>query len=244
MNTSHPWIHSEITPLWLASPCISRRVCLVACLFAMLSQGTGSENRGRILLLGDSLAAGYGVEREEGFPALIQKRLDSQKLPFQLVNAGVSGDTSAGGLRRIDWLLKSRVDILFLELGGNDGLRGIDPAATKQNLTQIIEKTRAKYPTVRILVAGMQMPPSMGARYAEHFAAIFPELAKKKSAVLIPFLLEGVGGNPKLNLPDLIHPTPEGHQKIAETVWKHLEPLLEPDTKASKVSGTPSGKHR
>jgi len=179
-----------------------------------------------VLILGDSLAAGYGVEREQAFPSLLQKKLEAAKLPYHLVNGGVSGDTSAGGLRRIDWMLKQPVDVLILELGGNDGLRGIAPESTKANLQGIIDKAKQKNPAVRILIAGMQMPPNMGEDYTKAFAAVFPTVAKANQAVLLPFLLEGVGGKEELNQQDGIHPNPKGHAIVAETVWKVLEPML------------------
>ncbi|HEY1171635.1 MAG TPA: arylesterase [Verrucomicrobiae bacterium] len=179
-----------------------------------------------VLILGDSLAAGYGIDREEAFPALLQRKIERAKLPYRIVNGGVSGDTTAGGLRRIDWLLKQPVDVLIVELGGNDGLRGISPATTKQNLQGIIDKAKAKHPKVRIIVAGMQMPPNMGEDYMKAFGAVFPEIAKANNAALVPFLLEGVGGKAELNLPDGIHPTPKGHELVAENVWKVLESVL------------------
>lgn len=179
-----------------------------------------------VLILGDSLAAGYGVQREEAFPALLQNKIETAKLPYRMVNGGVSGDTSAGGLRRIDWLLKQKVDVLIVELGGNDGLRGVNPTSTKQNLQGIIDKAKQKYPAIKIVVAGMQMPPNMGEEYTKTFAEIFPTLAKDNQATLIPFLLEGVGGLPEMNQPDGVHPTPKGHKKVAENVWKVLEPVL------------------
>lgn len=180
-----------------------------------------------IVLLGDSLAAAYGLDPSQGFAALIQKRIESLGLPFTLINAGVSGDTTAGGLRRIDWLLKRQVDILILELGGNDGLRGIPPASTRTNLQSIIQKTRSRYPNARIVLAGMQMPPNMGEAFARDFREVFPSVAKSHNTALIPFLLETVGGIPELNLPDLIHPTAKGHELVAENVWKILEPVLQ-----------------
>lgn len=143
-----------------------------------------------------------------------------------VVNAGISGDTTAGGLRRVDWAIRDGVDILIIALGGNDGLRGIDPPQTSANLAGIIRATREKFPEAQIVLAGMRMPGSMGKNFAEQFAAIYPDLAKKQNVTLIPFLLEGVGGDPALNQPDLIHPTAEGQKRIAETVWKSLEPLL------------------
>jgi len=179
-----------------------------------------------ILFLGDSLSAGFGLDVAEAFPSLIQKKIAQEKLPFKVINAGLSGETTAGGLRRIDWLLKQKVDVLVIELGGNDGLRGIAPSETKKNLQGIIDKAREKNPDMVIVLAGMQAPPNMGKDYTEKFRAIFPALAKKNSIALIPFLLEGVAGNPRLNLPDGIHPTAEGHRIIAETVWNTLNPIL------------------
>lgn len=179
-----------------------------------------------ILVLGDSLAAGFGLEPDQAFPALLQRKIDTSRLNCSVVNAGVSGDTTASGLRRIDWLLKRRVDVLLVELGGNDGLRGIVPEATKTNLQGIIHRTQQKYPDVKIVIAGMQMPPNMGADYVERFRRVFPELSKENKAVLIPFLLEGVGGRDELNLPDGIHPTAAGQEIVAENVWKVLKPLL------------------
>lgn len=190
---------------------------------------TGAERK-TIVILGDSLAAGYGLDLTEAFPALLQKKVDEAGLKFLVVNAGVSGDTSAGGLRRIDWLLKRRIDVLVLELGGNDGLRGIPVAATRTNLQTIIDRTKQKYPQSRIVIAEMQMPPNMGADYTAAFAKVFPELAKANNAALVPFLLEGVGGKPELNLPDMIHPTAEGQKIVAENVWKVLRPMLEKGT--------------
>lgn len=180
-----------------------------------------------VLVLGNSLAAGSGVDPQEAFPALLQEKVDSLGWTFEIINAGLSGETSAGGLRRIDWLLRQPVDVLVLELGGNDGLRGIEPEVTKQNLQAIIDKTRARYPDARVVLAGMQIPPNLGPDYTERFRDIYPELAAENDAVLIPFLLEGVGGVPALNQSDGIHPTAEGHEIVAETVWTYLRPVLE-----------------
>jgi acyl-CoA thioesterase I len=179
-----------------------------------------------IVVLGDSLAAGYGLDRTEAFPALLQRKVNELELKFQVVNAGVSGDTSAGGLRRLDWLLKRPVDVLVIELGGNDGLRGLSAAAMKKNLQSIIERTRAKYPGVKIVLAGMKMPANFG-EYATQFERVYSELAKEQNVALVPFLLEGVGGQPALNLPDGIHPTAEGQKVLAENVWRVLKPVLE-----------------
>lgn len=182
--------------------------------------------RPRIVILGDSITAGYGVDPAESYPALLQQKIDAAKFPHQVVNAGVSGDTTSGGARRVDWVLRQPVSVLVLALGGNDGLRGIAPSITKSNLLLILERTRSRYPQAQLVVAGMQMPPNMGEEYTAEFRSIFPAVARERRATLIPFLLEGVGGKPEMNQPDLIHPTPAGHQRIAETVWECLRPLL------------------
>ena len=179
-----------------------------------------------ILFLGDSITAGYGLDPEQAFPALIQEKIDAKSWKFKVVNAGQSGDTSAGGLNRLDWLLKNRVDILIHELGANDGLRGLPAETTRKNLQAIIDRTKAKYPEVKVIVAGMKVPPNMGGDYGRKFEAVFADLAKKNKAVLIPFVLEGVGGSRELNLADGIHPTPKGHEIVAANVWKVLEPVL------------------
>jgi acyl-CoA thioesterase-1 len=181
----------------------------------------------RIVVLGDSITAGYGLERHEAYPALLQKKVDDSGLAFEVTNAGVSGDTTAGGLRRIDWALGQKgADVLVIALGGNDGLRGISPEQTEKNLTGIIEKARAKNPELKILIAGMQMPDNMGPKYVEAFKAIFPKVADAQKIELLPFLLEGVGGDAKLNQADQIHPTAEGQQKIADLVWVKLKGML------------------
>ena len=179
-----------------------------------------------ILVLGDSIAAGYGLDSDEAFPALLQEKITKAGLNYKVVNAGLSGDTTAGGLRRIGWLLKQPVDVLLLELGGNDGLRGIDPAETERNLKGIIEKVRQKNPNTTVAIAGMQMPENMGKDYTTRFREVFGRVATEQSATLIPFLLEGVGGKAELNQPDRIHPTAEGHKIIAATIWKVLQPVL------------------
>ncbi len=180
-----------------------------------------------ILFFGDSLTAGYGLDDPAlAFPGRIQEKITAEKLPWRVINAGLSGETTAGGLRRLDWIMRQPVHIFVLELGGNDGLRGLSPEVARANLQAIIDKVRAKNPATRIVIAGMEMPTSMGTDYTTAFRAIYPDLAKKNDATLIPFLLEGVGGDPKLNLPDGVHPTAEGHAIVAETVWKILRPLL------------------
>ena len=177
-----------------------------------------------LLLLGDSLAAGYGLPPEAGFAALLQERLRAAGYPYRVVNAGVSGDTSAGGLARLDWLLRQRVDVLLLELGANDGLRGQDPALLRDNLAQIIERVQAR--GITVILAGMQMPANYGADYRRRFAAVFPELARKYKLALIPFLLDGVAMHPELNQPDGIHPNEAGARIVADTVWTTLETVL------------------
>jgi acyl-CoA thioesterase-1 len=179
-----------------------------------------------ILILGDSITAGYGLEPAQAYPALIQAKIEAKRWQFKAINAGQSGDTSAGGLNRLNWLLKNHVDVLILELGGNDGLRGLPAETTQNNLQAIIDRTKAKYPAAKIVLAGMQVPPNMGADYAKKFNAIFPALAKKNQTAFIPFILEGVGGVRELNLPDGIHPTAKGHEIVAANVWKVLEPVL------------------
>jgi acyl-CoA thioesterase I len=179
-----------------------------------------------ILFFGDSLTAGYGLSTEEAFPALVEKKLNEKEKRCKVINAGLSGETTAGGLARIDWVLRQPIDVFVLELGGNDGLRGLPLAQTEKNLQAIINKVKAKYPNVKIVMAGMMVPPNMGADYSKRFQTIYPTLAKKNKATLIPFLLEGVGGNEKLNLPDGIHPNPEGHKIVANTIYNKLKLLL------------------
>lgn len=176
-----------------------------------------------ILFFGNSLTAGYGVDPSEAFPALIQNKIDSLKLNYRVINGGVSGETSSGGNGRVDWILRQPVDIFVLELGGNDGLRGIPLTETKKNLQAIIDKVKAKYPGAKLVLAGMKIPPNMGQQYATEFTNLYPELAAKNNITLIPFLLQGVGGDLKLNQQDGIHPTPEGHKIVAENVWKVLK---------------------
>jgi acyl-CoA thioesterase I len=179
-----------------------------------------------ILFYGDSLTAGYGLSQEEAFPALIEKKLNHQQKTVRVVNAGLSGETSAGGLTRLDWVIRQPIDVFILELGANDGLRGLPLEQTQKNLQQIIDKVKAKFPKVKIVIAGMMVPPNMGPEYTTKFRKIFPELAKKNDATLIPFLLQDVAGDEKLNLGDGIHPNPEGHKIVAENVLKIIQPLL------------------
>lgn len=180
-----------------------------------------------ILFLGNSLTAGYGLDSpNQAFPGIIQQRIDSLELPYRVISAGVSGETSAAGHERIDWLLNEQVDIFVLELGANDGLRGIPTEETRKNLQGIIDKVKSKYPDCKLLLTGMMVPPSMGGDYGRAFTAIFPKLAEDNRMFYVPFLLEGVAGESELNQHDGIHPTQEGHRILADNVWNVLEPLL------------------
>jgi acyl-CoA thioesterase-1 len=181
-----------------------------------------------ILFFGDSLTAGYGLSTEVAFPALVEKQLNKGGQRVKVINAGLSGETSAGGLSRIDWILRQQVDIFVLELGANDGLRGLPVSQTISNLQSIIDKVKARQPNVKIVLAGMMVPPNMGQQYSNEFRNIYPDLAKKNKATLIPFILDGVAGEEKLNQPDGIHPNVEGHQIIANNLVKVFEPLIKP----------------
>ncbi len=180
-----------------------------------------------ILFFGNSLTAGYGVDPTEAFPALIQHKLDSLNLPYKVINGGVSGETTAGGNQRIDFVLKQQaIDVFVLELGANDGLRGVPLSETNKNLQSIVDKVKAKYPDAKLVLAGMQIPPNMGQSYSSQFKEIYPALAKRNNMTLIPFLLAGVGGEARLNQQDGIHPTAEGHQLVAKNVWKAMKGIL------------------
>jgi acyl-CoA thioesterase-1 len=183
--------------------------------------------RRNVVFIGTSLTAGYGVGAELAFPALIQQKIDSAGLPFRVVNSGISGETSAGGLRRIDWALQQPVDVLVLELGANDGLRGIDPAEMRRNLDTILTRTRELYPDAALVIAGMEAPPNLGDVYTSSFRRAFSDLARKHDAALVPFLLDGVVAQPGFNIEDGIHPNVAGHRLVAETVWQVLGPVLE-----------------
>ncbi len=197
--------------------------------------GLGSEDpadaeAGIILFLGNSLTAGYGLDLSQSFPSLIQQRIDSLGYDFNVINAGLSGETTAAGKNRIDWLLRSQeVQILVIELGANDGLRGIPVAETRKNLEEMISIARGKYPDIQIILCGMEVPPNMGLEYQEEFRLIFKELAETHETALVPFLLDGVAGEPDLNLADGIHPTSAGHQILAENVWAILEGMILPN---------------
>ncbi|MCO6359619.1 arylesterase [Roseivirga pacifica] len=179
-----------------------------------------------IVFFGDSITAGYGITTENAFPALIDQKLQSEGLNYTAINAGLSGETSMGGLNRIDWILRSKPAILMLELGGNDGLRGLSLEETEKNLKAIIDKVRTANADTKIILAGMQIPPNLGQDYTTQFKNLFPKVAKDKDVAFIPFLLENVGGDKNLNLSDGIHPNEEGHKIVAETVWEALKPLL------------------
>lgn len=187
---------------------------------------TTDDSASAVVFLGNSLTAGFGLTRDEAYPALIQARLDSAGYDYRALNAGVSGQTSAGGLRQIDWLLDQPVAVLVLALGANDALRGQDLAATRRNLQGIIDRTRERHPGADIVIAGMRAPPNLGEAYTQEFRTMFADLAREYDAALIPFLLEGVAAVPGLNQADGIHPTAEGQRIMAETVWQTLEPVL------------------
>jgi len=192
-------------------------------LSAMKKDTISKASQRTIVFFGNSLTAGYGVDPDDAFPALIQHKLDSLHITYKVINAGVSGETTAGGLGRIDWILKQPPSIFVLELGGNDGLRGIPLNETKKNLQGIVDRVKQKNPSTRIIIAGMMIPPNMGNQYTRQFQQIYPSLANSNHLDLIPFLLAGVGGNSALNQGDGIHPTAEGHKIVAENVWKVLQ---------------------
>lgn len=188
------------------------------------AEPTASARAPRVVFLGDSLTAGYGLAKEQSVPALIQKHLESAGLRYESVNAGVSGDTSAGGLRRLDWSLEGDVRVLVIELGANDGLRGLPVAELKRNLGEII--TRARQRGISVLLTGMEAPPNYGAAYTAEFRQAYRDLAKQHGVAFVPFYLDGVAGIPGLNISDGIHPNAEGSRVIAQTIWRALEPLL------------------
>lgn len=180
-----------------------------------------------ILFFGDSLTAGYGLDDvNDAFPALIQTKIDSLSLGYTVINSGLSGETTAGGKSRINWVLNQKIDVFVLELGANDGLRGVPLSETRLNLQAIIDAVLEKNSATKIILAGMQLPPNMGQDYITEFKTIFPELAKKNKLELIPFLLEDVGGIPELNQADGIHPTIEGQKIVAKNVWVVLKPVI------------------
>jgi len=195
-------------------------------LFLLYSTSVFSQEKKTILIFGDSITAGYGIEPNKAFPAIIQNKIDSLGLNHEVINGGLSGETSAGGLRRINWVLQRNVDIMILELGGNDGLRGIDLTSTKDNLQQIVDRALANNPDMVILIAGMQVPPNLGIEYTQEFQNIYPDLAKNNNLELIPLILDKVGGRDEYMQPDQIHPNVAGHRIVANIVWEYINPLL------------------
>ena len=203
---------------------------------ASIAAGVAAE-RPTVVFLGTSLTAGYGLEPEDAYPALLQEKIDSAGLNYRVVNAGVSGETSAGARRRIDWLLREPVSVLVVETGANDGLRGLPADSLRANIQAILDRARELKPAPRLMLIGMMIPPNYGQAYSRQFAAIYPDLAKTYDAELVPFLLQGVGGVAALNQPDGVHPTVQGQQRMAETVWRVLEPVLREAEKTRAVSG-------
>lgn len=201
-------------------------------------ESTSRAPRRNIVFVGTSLTAGYGVGEELAYPAVLQAMIDSVGLPFRVINAGISGETSAGGLRRIDWTLQQPVDVLVVELGANDGLRGIDPDEMRRNLDAILGRAREMHPEAALVLVSMEAPPNLGGLYTSRFRRVFTDLARQHDAALVPFLLDGVAGEPALNIADGIHPNPEGHRIAAATVWSVLGPLLHRRA-SSQAAGAP-----
>jgi acyl-CoA thioesterase-1 len=200
------------------------RPLLVACVLLLALAAADAADERVIVILGDSLTAGLGVAPDEAYPARLQARLASEGYPHRVVNAGVSGDTTAGGLRRLSWVLRQRPDIVIVALGANDGLRGLSVDAMRANLTEIVRQARAA--GARVLLAGMRLPPNYGNGYVRAFEAVFPAVARQEHVPLMPFLLDGVAAKAALNQPDGIHPNAEGQRLIAERLWPRLVPLL------------------
>jgi acyl-CoA thioesterase-1 len=198
-------------------------------------------DRPSVVFLGTSLTAGLGLEPEQAYPALIQQKIDSAGLGFRVVNAGVSGETSAGARRRVDWLLREPVAVLVLETGANDGLRGLPPDSLRANIQAVFDRAKEISPPPRLVLVGMRVPPNYGRAYTERFHAVYPELARDNGAELVPFLLDGVGGVPRLNQADGIHPTAEGQRVMAETVWRVLGPLLRKAEKTERAKKAERG---
>jgi len=204
-----------------------RAGALVLLCVALLSWAPGeARGEGVVVALGDSLTAGLGVAADEAFPARLEARLRAEGYAYRVVNAGVSGDTTAGGLRRVDWALRASPDVVIVALGANDGLRGQSPQAMRANLEEIVARLQAA--GARVLLAGMRLPPNYGAEYTKEFEAVFPAVARRAKVALMPFLLNGVAGDPRLNQADGIHPTAAGQQVIADHLWPYLHPLLRP----------------
>jgi len=199
---------------------------VAAIIFGLAFCGIAAAQQQTILFFGDSITAGYGLDEEQAYPALIQEKIDSLGMGHTVVNAGLSGETTAGGARRVDWILQQEIDVFVLGLGGNDGLRGLDPGNTRQNLQTIIDKVREKSPDIKIVLAGMEAPPNLGEDYTSRFRQVFAGLAEENSLEFMPFLLEDVAAVRELNQPDGIHPTAEGQQIIADNMWEAIKPLL------------------
>ena len=198
------------------------------------STNPANANAPRIVFLGDSLTAGYGLDKEDAVPSLIQKRLQDAGYPYEVVNAGVSGDTSASGLSRLDWSLGGDVKILVIELGANDGLRGLPVVGLKRNLTEIITRAQAK--GIKVILTGMEAPPNFGSAYTTEFREVYRQLSREHDVTFVPFYLEGVAGIPSLNIADGIHPNAEGSRIVEKTIWSALEPLLVKRTAGGKNS--------
>lgn len=203
------------------------RIRLFFILFIAVLSSSFNSGKKTVVFFGDSITAGYGLSKEQAFPSILNAKLKKEGLDCEIINAGLSGETSAGGLSRVSWILKKPVDIFVLELGANDALRGLPLDVTKENLQKIMDKVRAKNPKVTFILAGMMVPPNLGDDYAREFSAIFPALARENDSILIPFLLDGVAGNESLNLPDGIHPNAEGHRILADNVLPFLKKALE-----------------
>jgi len=200
-----------------------RRLLAALVLAALLAAPAGAQER-VIVAFGDSLTAGQGVPAQQSYPALLAARLRAEGYPYRVVNAGVSGDTTAGGLRRVDWALRLGPEVVILELGINDALRGQDLETVRSNLHQLVERFQSA--GVRVLIAGMRLPPNYGAGYGATFQRLYEEVARKRGAALMPFFLDGVAGDPRLNQPDGVHPTADGYRVIVDRLWPHLRPLL------------------
>jgi acyl-CoA thioesterase-1 len=207
-----------------------KKIYLVIFLFcgylSIINKADAQAAQKTILCFGNSITAGYGLDPDLAYPAVLEKMLNEKGFNYRVINAGLSGETSAGGLTRIDWILQNKINVFILELGANDGLRGLPLIQTKSNLQSIIQKVVKKYPEAFIVIAGMMVTPNMGVDYATEFSYVFNELATENDALLIPFLLEGVGGNPEFNLPDGIHPNIEGHKIVAQNVYEVLKDVL------------------
>ncbi len=204
---------------------------------AAAAAAPAGEERRVVLFVGTSLTAAYGLDPEEGYPARVQEKIDSAGLPFEVVNAGVSGETAAGARRRVEWLLRQPFQVLVLETGANDMLRGSDLDSTRADIQAIVDRVKAERPQARVVLAGMMAPPNLGPRYAEGFREMYPQIARSNGLPIIPFLLEGVAGQPELNLPDGIHPNARGQRRVAANVWRTLEPVLRAEAARPYDSG-------